>query len=293
MLGRIKNPAALPPLLTALHGEFFTVRAASAFALGVIGDRSALEPLLTALKDPEASVRAAAVVAVGMFNLPATFEGIATLLLEDPKTEVRQAAARALGGTHNSAALPLLMEALHDSFWWYEREPAANDLLDAIESMGEPAVDPLIESLADPEGTIRRFAASLLGKMRAAKAIPALGMALYDLHHEVGAVAAVALGSMGAGSLDELELAARHPEPQIRQHAARGLAGIDDPRSASLLLELLNDFEQLVRMQAVPGLAAQGDPLAIAALMQTAGDRSDRELQALARAALRSLNLEA
>lgn len=293
ILGQIKDPAALPALREALRSEFFTVRAAAAAALGEIGDRESLDSLLQSMKDPEAVVRASAVLAVGAFGLPGTFKSIASLLLEDPRTEVRQAAARALGRTQNPAALPLLMEALHDSFWWYEREPAAADLLNAIQAMGEPAILPLIESLNDPEGTIRRFSACLLGKMHATQAMDALGMALYDLHFEVGQTAARALGRMGPESLRVLGLAAGHPEPNIRQHAALGLGQIDHPRSAELLLELLEDSEKSVRAQAIPGLAAQKDPLALAALMQLAGDRSDRELQSLAKEALHSLNLDA
>lgn len=293
VLGRIKDASALPALLSALRGEYFTVRAAAASALGGLGDKRALDPLLAALKDPEPVVRAAAVQAVGSFAMPDTFDAIGSFLLDDPKTEVRQAAARSLGGTRNPAALPLLMEALHDSFWWYEREPAAADLLRAIAAIGEPAIDPLIEALGDTEGTIRRFAAGLLGELHAVRAVETLGMALYDLHNEVGRAAALALGHIGVESLDVLEPATRHAEADIRQNAAAGLGCIDHPHSAELLLQLLNDPEDIVRMQVVPGLAAQTDSRAIAALMQLAGDRSDRALQSLAQETLRNMNLDA
>lgn len=293
ILGQIKDAAAVPALLTALQGEFFTVRAAAATALGDVGDNNSLQALLKSLKDPEPAVRGAAALAVGAYELPGTYEELASLLLDDPTTEVRQAAARALGGTKDPAALPYLMEALHDSFWWYEREAAAVALLDAIQGIGEPAIQPLINSLTDPEGTIRRFAVVLLGNLRAEDAVEALGMALYDLHHEVGSLAGRALGQIGSPSLSVLETASQHPEPGIRRNAALGLGMIDHPQSAGLLLKLLEDPDRTVRMECIPGLAAQKDSLALAALMQLAGDRTDRELQSLAEEALNRLNLKA
>ena len=138
-----KDRNAVPALLDALQGEYYTVRARAALALGKIGDTKAIQPLVMALKDKEDEVRVAACLALGLFKDPSTFDDITNILLDDPKIEVRQAAARALGNTQHSAALPFLMEALHDSFWWYEREYAASDLLSAIEKVGITAVDSL------------------------------------------------------------------------------------------------------------------------------------------------------
>ncbi len=113
-----------------------------------IGDAKVISFLLPLLKDKEDEVRSAACVAIAKFNDPSTFDDITTILLDDPLIEVRQSAARALGGTKHPAALPFLMEALRDSSWWFEQEQAAADLLNAIKNMGAVAVEPLIEALA-------------------------------------------------------------------------------------------------------------------------------------------------
>ena len=146
-----------------------------------------------------------ACVAIGKFRDPSTFDDITNILLDDPLIEVRQSAARALGETKHPAAIPFLMEALRDSSWWFEREQAAMDLLNAIENMGPAVVEPLIEALGDKEGTVRKYAAIMLGNLRDVRAIEELGMALYDLHHEVGETAAEALvkfGSTGSGHIN-------------------------------------------------------------------------------------------
>lgn len=279
---------AVPGLLEALQGEFYTVRARAALALGKIGDARAIQPLLAALKDQEDEVRKAACLALGFFKEPSTFDDITNVLLDDPKIEVRQAAAKALGNTGHPAALPYLMEALHDSYWWYEREYAAGDLLAAIEKMGTAAVDPLVESLRDKEGTVRKFAATLLGRLGDPRAIEPLGMALYDLHHEVGRVSAESLARFGSPALEILVQALSHPEMWIRIHAIGALSKIKDQRVTPILLEMLNDPERDVKKRVIQSLGELKDPRSSPALQEIVSNRADRELHTLAKQALES-----
>ena len=281
-----KDRHAVPALLEALSGEFFTVRSRAALALGKISDRRAVQPLLGALKDPEDEVRIAACLGLGMFKDPATFDDITNVLLDDPKIQVRQAAAKALGNTQHPGALPYLMEALHDSFWWYEREYAAGDLLAAIEKMGAAAVNPLIESLQDKEGMVRKFAATLLGRLGDPRAIEPLGMALYDLHHEVGKVSAESLARFGIPALEILVEALSHPEMWIRVHAIEALSRIKDVRVTPILLEMLHDPEREVKKQVIQSLGTLKDPRSSSALQEIVSNRADRELHALAKQAL-------
>ena len=285
-----RDRAAVPALLDALTGEYFTVRSRAALALGKVGDMKAIQPLLGLLKDREDEVRIAACLALGLFRDPSTFDDITNILLDDPKIEVRQAAARALGDTQHPAALPYLMEALHDSFWWYEREFATGDLLLAIEKMGTVAVDPLIEALQDKEGTVRKFAAILLGKLGDPRSIEPLGMSLYDMHHEVGKASAESLAKFGESSLEVLTEALSHPEMWIRIHAIIGLSRIQDSRVAPMLVELLNDPERDVRKQVIQSMGEIKDPRTAPVLQQIMANRGDREFHALAKAALEKIS---
>ena len=285
-----KDRTAVPVLLDALQGEYFTVRSRAALALGKIGDRKALTLLLDALKDPEAEVRIAACLALGLFKDPSTFDAITNVLLDDPMIEVRQAAAKALGNTEHPAALPYLMEALHDSFWWFEREYAAVDLLYAIEKMGGAAVDPLIRVLEEKEGTVRKFAATLLGKLGDPRAIEPLGMTLYDLHHDVGRASAEALTKFGAPAVDVLVEALSHPEMWIRIHSVIALSKIRDPRVTLVLLEMLHDPEREVKKQVITVLGELKDRRALPVLQEIASNRADRELSMLAKQSLNVTN---
>jgi hypothetical protein len=195
---------------------------------------------------------------------------------------VRQTAARVLGKTAHPAALPFLLEALHDSFWWYERESAVEDLMTAIENMRDLAVEPLIEALHNKEGTVRRLAARLLGALRHSSAIEPLGMTLYDLHHDVCRSAAQALVSFGPAAVDVLAEALHHPEQWIRLQAIEALSGIADSRVPAILCRMLQDPERGVRLEAIRALGKLGDPVAAPELQKIAADRSDREQRALA-----------
>ncbi len=288
VFGISKDKALIPVLLDALKSEYFTVRSKALLALAAIGDERTVPDLLPLLKDPEDEVRIAACAAIGKFRDPSTFDEITNVLLDDLKIEVRQAAAKALGETKHPAAIPFLMEALRDSFWWYEKEQAVSVLLTAIENMGEAVVEPLIDALADKEGTVRKFAAMILSKLGDIRAIEELGMALYDLHHEVGEAAAEALTKFGSQAVDILIESLSHPEAAIREHAVVALGKIQDVRVAPVLIEMLRDPDRDVQKNAMFSLVNLRDERAIPALREIAENRADREMSMLAKQLLSS-----
>ena len=284
-----KDISAVPVLLEALQGEYYTVRARAALALARIGDPQVIRPLLRTLQDPEPDVRIAACLALGRFKDPSTFDEIANVLLDDPKIEVRQAAAKALGHTQHPAAVPYLMEALRDPFWWYEREVQAGDLLDAIEKLGALSVDPLIEALKDNEGAVRKYAALLLGRIGDPRAIEPLGMALYDLHHDIGKASAESLVKFGVNSFEILVEALDHPEMWIRIHSVDVLPKIREPRVALILLEMLKDAEREVKRHVIAAMGELKDRRTLPALQEIMAQRGDREMHALAKTAIEKI----
>ena len=291
ILGEIRHPSAIPALLEAAHGEFFTVRARAASALAKIGDAQAVPVLIALLADPEPEVRIAAALALGKFKDPRSIVRLSDLLLEDREIEVRQAAAQALAETRLPQAIPYFIEAMADSFWWYERENAAKPMLDSLERFGSEAVEPLIEALNNLEGTVRRSAAIVLGHIGDARAIEPLGMAVYDMHDEVGHAAAESLTKFGAAAINVLAEALKHPEAGIRLHAIWALTRIKDARVLPLLADMHLDPDRHVQKQVVQSLGELGDPRALTVLEPIAANRADRELSMLAREAMKALSL--
>jgi HEAT repeat protein len=289
ILAQTRDLQASDALVAALQDQYYHVRQSAALALGEIGEARTLPALLRALGDPEPEVRCSALVAIGKFNDPAAFERMADLLLEDPTIEVRQAAASALGSTRLPEALPYLTVALRDSFWWFEREGTIAPLLETFLDIGQPSVTPLLEALEDKEGTVRRFAATLLGRLGDPRAIEPLGMALYDMHFEVGEAAAEALARFGEPGLKVLAEALKHPEAWLRQHAISGLAHSGDKRILPVLVNMLDDPEREVVKLVIGCLGEMGDARALPRLKEIAADRADRELSSLARAAITAI----
>ena len=286
ILGVIKDKSSIPALLDALRGEFYTVRVQAALALGQIHDPGSISDLTQALKDKEPEVRAAACIALGKFADPRTFEAISNILLDDPQIEARQAAAQALGETKRMEAIPYLMEALRDSYWWYERDQAVNHLLDAIAKMGNAVVPSLVEALSDNEGTVKKYGALLLARVPDERALEPLSISLYDTHFDVCRASAEALASIGAPALPILLEALRHPEAWIRQQAVIGLTKSRDPQVVPALLNMMNDESRDVRKQILHSLGELRDPRALPVLQELAASRTDREMAALARQAL-------
>jgi HEAT repeat protein len=281
--GMTRDGSAIPELLQALNDRDSTVRAKVVTALSNVEDVNIIPALLTCLKDSAEEVRIAACRGIGKFRDPSTFDELANVLLDDPKIEVRQVAAKVLGESRHSDALPFLMEALRDSFWWYEREQKVIDLLQAIQNMGLIAVDPLIEALSDREGRVRKFAAMILGELQDARAIEPLGMAIYDLHHEIGREAAESLALFGSKAVDILIEALGHPESMVRGHAVSALGKIQDIRVAPALIRMLSDQDRQVQKQAIQALGNLNDERVIPALKEIAANRADREMAALAK----------
>ena len=168
----------------------------------------------------------------------------------------------ALAATLLPEAVPYFIEAMADSFWWYERENAAGPLLDALTKFGTDAVEPLIGALMHNEGTVRRSAAILLGRIGDTRAVEPLGMALYDMHDEVGRAAAGSLAGFGAAALGVLSEALKHPEAGIRLHAVWALTRIKDARVLPLLAGMLKDPDRHVVKQVIQSLGELHDPRA-------------------------------
>ena len=179
-----------------------------------------------------------------------------------------------------------MLEALRDSFWWFEREDIVKDLLNAIENMGEAVVEPLIEALADKEKTVRKYSAMMLGNLKDVRAIEELGMTLYDLHDEVSLVAAESLAQIGEPAIPVLSEALIHPEVGVREHAVYGLGKIQNERVIPFLIEMLKDNDRLVQRQAIQALGNFNNELARSALQEVASNRSDREFHNLAKSIL-------
>jgi HEAT repeat protein len=201
-LGKMEAGKAIPYLIERLRDTKATVRSNAALILGKMGDESAVEPLIEVLasgKEAEgrridtlntyADVRKSVVLALGGIGGNEATQALTGVLMDDGEmlevrvaatsalgnigspeavdtlktvfdnqsinTDIRNGALLALGKTENQEAAGFFIEKLGDKdFGVSARE--------ALISMGEPAVEPLIENLKTEDQKVKDETALIL-----------------------------------------------------------------------------------------------------------------------------------
>jgi HEAT repeat protein len=260
-----------------------------------------IQSALEALRSGEESIRRETVDRLAASGRE---EAVRPLLLAvaDESWMVRQAAAERLAGFPPPLLLPALEGALRDG----DDAATRNAAMEIYVKLGEVAVAPLLELLADADEEVRNFAAVMLGALRDPRAVPALVGALADPDLNVRHATAASLGQIGSPAAVEPLVRVLRTEPWLQYPAINALGEIGDARAAPALIELLEDemlrgpvFEALGRLAGreafrhiVPHLS-DADPAlrnaaihAIVAIEQRAtagGESLDPEVQAVLR----------
>ncbi|MEL7448239.1 MAG: M56 family metallopeptidase [Pseudomonadota bacterium] len=225
-------------LLAGLGSSNALTRGASAWALGDSDDERVVAPLVQAAYDSEALVRQWAVRSLE----PWTKSSVAQALvdrLQDADAEVRQWAARSLN----------------------RHDPAVK-------------AEPLMATLNDDNAEVREWAARGLGDVGGEAVSTALAR---RLEVETSADASEWLIRSlddSEGNVETLITATRNPSADVREWAARGLAGQRDDRAVDALIALLGDGSTAVREWSVRGLGVCGNERAVPALAAMEDDVS-------------------
>ena len=174
-LGRIGDPNAVEPLITALREGDLFMRNSAAEALGRIGEARAVEILAAALKDGNPTIRESAAEALKKIGDPKAADAlyardvetlVAALKVRD--FDGRRSAAKALGRIRGARAIAPLVDCLTDTAWGVRCAAC-----EALADIGQPAVEPLLERLAThPAGTTwTRIALILCGHQESASIV--------------------------------------------------------------------------------------------------------------------------
>jgi HEAT repeat protein len=167
----------------------------------------------------------------------------------DPK--VRQYAAYLLGQAKNPRAIQPLIESLAD-FDKSVREQATL----ALSMIGKAAIEPLAEAMKEPKWETRYRAAEALGKIADEKAVQPLIQGLKD------------------------------NRDHVRYMAAKGLHEIRNSSAVEPMIILLKDENIYVRLMAVHALGAIGGKKVHAALTAALETEQDEKVKAALTAAL-------
>jgi HEAT repeat protein len=185
-LGALKRPEASRAAVSALNDAEPIVRVTAAHAIASLPAAESAALLIPLLKDKLEFVRREAARALGETRSRSAVGALTDVLSSDKEAGVRAAAAIALGQIGDEAAVPALSQILSGAPTKKKSKARANEfVLRAVaKALGEirspAAVDVLIASLANEAnpGDVRRAAATALGLIGDAAALPALQAAI-------------------------------------------------------------------------------------------------------------------
>ncbi len=278
LLGGLKDPRAVPPLVSTLKDRDRSVREAAIAALTSLGE-PAVMALGACLADPELSVQEAA---------SSVLASIADGRVRDPLIRalrthdwiVRMHAVKALGRLQDPQSVPALIPLLQDKV-----KAVREEVSSALAAIGEASIPALLQALAHQEWLVRLHAVESLGKTRSQKAVePLLSVIFNDGDSAVREDAVRALGDIGHPQAVEFLFTAMK-EPGLRTLAVEALGRIGDRRAVPVLMEVVTgtnppevtravagcgdqwNEEFLTRGAAVRALGAIGDEAALPALV--------------------------
>lgn len=195
------------------EADFF-VREDIIWSLARLGQR-VVNPLIALLKNPKPELRQHAAHALGKIAHPAALEPLIETMLQDENNLVVQRVIGAMGQIRDANAVPALIILLG-----HEDPEVKTALLRVLALFGEASLPGLLASLADENPLIREQAADALGLIADESTAPALMDLVNDPVWEVRFAAATALSYISQDALAQVL-----PNIQQDEHPlVRGLA---------------------------------------------------------------------
>ncbi|MBN1917059.1 MAG: HEAT repeat domain-containing protein [Verrucomicrobia bacterium] len=203
VLGRIRSPRGVRPLLSVLGDPSPIVRYGAVRALGRISSKDVAGALaLVLVSDADAVVRAEAAKALAQVEIEdPVYTSMLLTGLQDEDPQVRVPVARMLGRLEDLRVVEPLVAALGDAHW-----KVCRNAENALVSMGSDAVPTLLELVGAGDGRRRLLLISVLSKI----ADPQVKAALEQMFEAKDTPADVRAAISQA--LQEIALAATQPD---------------------------------------------------------------------------------
>ena len=228
-LTELKDPRSGERLLAHAASPDAFVSASALRALRELRVPAAAAPALAALQHADAGVRREAVAVLGWLKHAPALPLLTRVVIADADTEVRRAAAGALGlaaPEQVASVQAALCQSLQDAAWTVREEAAST--LGKLRATAASAS--LRAAMDDDYWQVRLRAARALGRIADKQALPVLGEALIHPAGNLRKEAAIALGDIGdAAAVPVLQAAAVDPDPEVRKAVRLSLQRLGAP----------------------------------------------------------------
>ncbi|HSA60963.1 MAG TPA: HEAT repeat domain-containing protein [Nitrospiraceae bacterium] len=250
LLGGLKDPRAVCPLVAILRDRDRSVREAAVGALTSIGEPSVVA-LGDCLADPELSVQEAASAVLASIADGRVLDPLVRALRSQDWI-VRMHAAKALGRIKDPKSIQSLIPLLQDKVKAVREETSST-----LAAIGEAAIPALLDTLTHQDWLVRLHAVESLGKTKSQKAVEPLLSALFnDGDSAVREDVIRALGEIGDPQAVEFLFTAMK-EPGLRTLAVEALGRIGDRRAVPVLIEVVTGMNPPEVARAVAGCGDQ------------------------------------
>ncbi|MFA6584473.1 MAG: HEAT repeat domain-containing protein [Elusimicrobiaceae bacterium] len=248
-LGEMGATAASKTLFNALKSTSSALAQAGSRALGGIKTAENEAELKDLLLNARSSVRENAVNALGLLKAERLTDELGRLLFQDPDTEVKKAAARALGNINTGKADALLMKAV-----------ASNGIIaeTAMEAVKDHTglEDEIAAALNTAKGDNRIALIEMLGRQGDEKILPVLAEYAKSENPQINSAAINAAVSVGGEKAAELLTSLLSDRNEVkRANAVFALGKLKDSDSVPVLCGEMADRDGNVRMAALRALS--------------------------------------
>jgi HEAT repeat protein len=291
VLGQMRCPEAIGPLIQLLGDSSNDVHTAASNALGEIGE-IAVDDLRNAIHDINPNVKIGSAHALGIISQSNFSTPIMTISLDDVFDEISieelLADSDIESNEESDDDCDEENDDVDDDEDWEGDDDNEDDeeYLDEDENCGlseenrDLIVSDLMQLLEDKNPHVREAASSALGMMGVASANPLVeGVSSPD--RNVRKESIIALGqnlitNKIPAAIPPLINALIDSDPEIRYIAVKALRYSKEPQTVQPLIDLLRDPYEEIRQEAAEGLRRREDPRIFSALIAALQDDSSR-----------------
>ncbi len=250
-LGDLREPQGVTPLIRALGDETWHVRKAASDALVKYGEEviSAIEAVMNKTTDED--VRFWAIKSLGKLGPKAQ-----RILLESLRTgdkHLRYVIAAALGESGDRRVIKVLIDSLGDPDWTIRKSATQ-----ALAEIGENAVDMLIEGLKEPAEDVRDGCMTAIFRIGDA-AIRQFFVFVEGVDDNTRYLLRKSLVKLGTRVVEPLIRLFKSTKPEVMVFCAATLGEIGTPKAVPVLIEGLSNKDWNVRRSCAYALTEIGE----------------------------------